>query len=280
MTADLAFTPSTVRIGELKKLGEGRQAELFVWQSGVVKLFRSVGDSDFARLEAATMSVVQETGIPMPHLLGTVMIEQRPGIVMQRLEGPDQLSQLGRQPWTIWSVATNLARLHARIHDVEAPDQLRPLRASVRFEIENSASVPSDCKQRAFSALDRLPDGASVCHWDFHPANVIETPNGPQAIDWAIVRRGHALADVARTSQILRGGSLPPGAPFVVRALTAIGRAILHWRYLSEYRRLRPFDERELEPWFVVSAASRLMHGIADERDQLVALVRGSGQPR
>jgi thiamine kinase len=276
VTVDLAFAPSPVGVSDLRKLGEGRQAELFLWPGGVVKLFRSASDSDFARLEAATMSAVQATGIPMPHLLGTVMIEQRPGIVMQRLEGSDQLSQLGRQPWTIWSVATNLARLHAHIHGVEAPRCLLPLRASLRHEIENSARVPVDCKQRALAVLDRLPDGDVVCHWDFHPANVIETPSGPRAIDWAIVRRGHWLADVARTSQILRGGSLPPGAPFIVRTLTAVGRAVLHWRYLKEYRRLRPFDDSDLRPWFTVSAASRLTHGIAEERDQLVAVVRNS----
>lgn len=93
-------------------------------------------------------------------------------------------------------------------------------------------------------------------------------------IDWANVRRRDALADVARTLLTMRSGSLPPEAPFLVRTLTAFGRSVLSWRYVREYRRLRPFQDGELALWGLVSAISRLSYGIESERGQLLALIR------
>lgn len=274
---DLEFSPRSTSIEELERVGAGRQAEIYVWAgNGVLKLFRRREDWATAREEAAVMYALEATDIPMPRILGTVSIEQRPGIVMERLDGPDQLSLLGRKPWSIWRVSTNLARLHAQLHSTVAPEQLPPLRATVKDEIARSDEVPSDCKRLAFDALDHLPDGARVCHWDFHPGNVIETIEGPKVIDWTSARHGDALADVARTLLILRGGALPPEAPFLVRRLTAIGRAVLSRRYLHEYRRLRPFRDSDLKLWGVVSAASRLSYGLASERDQLLGLVRNA----
>jgi Ser/Thr protein kinase RdoA (MazF antagonist) len=220
------------------------------------------------------MYALQETDIRMAHILGTVSVEQRPGIIMERVDGPDQVSLLGRKPWAIWTVSRNLARLHAQLHSVIAPQNLPPLRTTVREQIARSFEVPSKEKQVALDMLDHLPDGDQVCHWDFHPGNVIETNEGPTVIDWTSACRGDALADVARTLLILRSGTLPPGSPFIVRALTAIGRATLSWRYLKVYRRLRPFKDSDLKLWTIVSAASRLSYGLASEREQLLALLR------
>jgi aminoglycoside phosphotransferase (APT) family kinase protein len=258
-------------------VGAGRQAEIYAWAGGgVLKLFRVPEDHATAQKEGAIMWALDTTNVPMPRILGTVSIDRRPGIIMERLDGPDQLSLLGRKPWSIWMAATNLARLHAQLHSTVAPDRLPPLRATVREEITRSDAVPADCRQVAFDALDRLPDGVAVCHWDFHPGNVIETIDGPKVIDWTSARRGDPLADVARTLLILRGGALPPEAPFLVRTLTAFGRTVLSWRYLVEYRRLQPFQENALTLWGLVSAASRLTYGLASERERLLALLRNA----
>ncbi len=268
--ADLEFAPSPVGVCDMKKLGEGRQADVFVFADGVVKLFRSSASIAAARMEATIMHVLQATGIPMPRLLGTVTIESRPGIVMERLNGADQLSLLERKPWTAWNAAQNLARIHVRLHTVIAPEQLPPLKASIRQQLEQSDAVPLECKEPAITALDRLPDGVAICHWDFHPGNVIAVADGPRIIDWTSARRGDPLADVSRTLLILRGGALPPATPIHIRILTALVRSVVAWRYLREYRRLRPFDDTELSAWASVSVAARLAHGIQEERAYLL----------
>jgi hypothetical protein len=267
---DLEFAPSSVAVKDLERLGAGRQAELFTWPSGgVVKLFRSP-DMAPPQLEAGIMQVLAPTGIPMARIFDTVMIEQRPGIVMERLVGPDQLTLLGRKPWTVWAAAKTLAQLHARLHSAIAPDGLRSLRPSIRNEIAASEAVPQDIKARALVDLDRLPDGAAICHWDFHPGNVIETAGGPKIIDWPGVRCGDRVADVARTLLILKGGALPPGASLLMRMLTTFGRNVLSRGYLSEYRRLLPFEPDKLKAWTRVSLTSRLSYGISEEREHLL----------
>jgi Ser/Thr protein kinase RdoA (MazF antagonist) len=121
--------------------------------------------------------------------------------------------------------------------------------------------------------LARLPEGNAICHWDFHPGNVIETPDGPKVIDWLSAKRGNRLADVARTLLIIRGGALGPGTPFLVRTLTAFGRSVLSRQYLHEYRRICPFDSPDLEGWRLISAASRLSYGIPQEREYLLGML-------
>ena len=270
LTNDLEFAPSPVVVKDFKRLGGGRQAELFVWPSGgVIKLFRGP-DMAPAQLEAGVMHVLASTGLPMPQLFGTAMVEHRPGIVMERLVGPDQLVLIGRKPWTVWAAAKTLARLHARLHSVVAPEGLRPLRSSIREEIAVSDSVPRDIKALALPDLDRLPDGTAICHWDFHPANVIETADGPKIIDWASALCGDRLADIARTLRILKGGAMPPGAPLPVRVLTVFARSVLSRRYLGEYRRLLPFEPEKLDAWTRVSLTSRLSYGIPEEREHLL----------
>jgi aminoglycoside phosphotransferase (APT) family kinase protein len=272
-TIDLNFAPSPVAVKDLERLGQGRQAELFAWPpGGVVKLFRGP-DRMPAQWEAGVMHLLALAQLPMPRISGTVTIEHRPGIVMERLVGVDQLTRLGRRPWTVLAVAKTLGRLHAQLHAAVAPEGLRPLKSSIREEIAASDLIPRDIKARALADLDRLPDGSAICHWDYHPGNVIETADGAKIIDWPNVRCGDRLADVARTRLILQSGALPPGTPFLMRMLTAIGRNVLSHRYLREYRRRLPFERRKLEAWTRVSLASRLSYGLREEREHLLQMI-------
>jgi aminoglycoside phosphotransferase (APT) family kinase protein len=55
-----------------------------------------------------------------------------------------------------------LARLHAQLHEIEAPPE--------------------------------LGDGR-LLHMDFHPGNVILSPDGPVVIDWGIARAGEPILE-------------------------------------------------------------------------------------
>jgi aminoglycoside phosphotransferase (APT) family kinase protein len=270
----LEFAPSPQTVAALTRIGSGRQAELFLWpKGGVLKLFRSPDDLPSARREAEIMGMLAGANVPMAGMLGSVLVEQRPGILMERLAGPDHLSLVEHKPWAVWYVATALAKLHAGVHRAIAPDGLRPLRQTIGEEIALSDHVPMEIKALATSDLERLADGDVVCHWDFHPANVMEDPKGPSIIDWANARRGDRVADVARTLMILQEGALPPGASIFMRALTALGRRLLAWRYLNVYRSMLPATLRDLGAWRRVSLISRLSYGVPEERALLLKLI-------
>ena len=48
--------------------------------------------------------------------------------------------------------------------------------------------------------LDSMPTHVQVCHGDYHPSNILITPEGkPFVLDWSHATQGNASADVART---------------------------------------------------------------------------------
>ena len=81
----------------------------------------------------------------------------------------------------------------------------------------SSPIVPHEMKATVFEVLDSLPDGDRLCHGDFHPGNILRTDGEPVIIDWPNVTAGDPTADYVRTDLMMRMGSIPPGAPLVIR---------------------------------------------------------------
>ncbi|MBR1870805.1 MAG: aminoglycoside phosphotransferase family protein [Kiritimatiellae bacterium] len=63
-----------------------------------------------------------------------------------------------------------------------------------------ASELPEEQRYELHMQLAGLPKNICVCHGDFNPTNVIINPKGGyKIIDWAHVRRGNPLADIART---------------------------------------------------------------------------------
>lgn len=148
----------------MKLIAAGRASEIFDLGDGrVLRRFRAGGDSE---REAVVMRHARREGYPVPRV-----VEVTPdALVMERIDGNTMLGELRRRPWTVRRNAGLLARLHARLHEIAAPPDLR-----------------------AAGAGDRL------LHLDLHPGNVIMSPKGPVLIDWTNARRGDPALDVALT---------------------------------------------------------------------------------
>ena len=114
---------------------------------------------------------------------------------------------------------------------------------------------------------DDLPDGDILCHGDFHPDNIVMTERGSIIIDWTTASRGNLLADVARTSLILRLGELPPGTPALTREMVHFGRSLFHKTYLRQYFQLRPENRKHLSAWHLPIAVARMGDGIEEEQN-------------
>jgi len=255
---------------ELRKIAEGREAEMFAWGEGtILRLLRKPEAALQNQWQAAAMDAARSRGVRVPAVHEVTAVNGRPGIVMERIEGTDLLTLIGRRPWTLFRAGRICGELQAQLHEAKAPSGIPPLKAVLRMRIESVGPVLGDLKPFALEALEELPDGDRLCHGDFHPANILMDGETPVLIDWSNVTRGEPAADVARTRLILRLGEPPPGTPVLLRAMALVGRSILVSLYLRSYRRARPVEMGLVERWEVPVAAARFADGIAEEESAL-----------
>ena len=186
--------------GEL--LQSGREAEVYAYGEGRV-LRRYTEPGQTATREAELMRYLTDRGYPVPRVYD---VDER-DLVMERLEGPTLLDDMGRRPWRIRSHAALLARLHRRLHAIEAPEWME----------------------------ERLGGGDAVVHLDLHPRNIVLTERGPVVIDWAKARRGSPAIDVAVTWLILETARVPGG--LIGRRLARVAGAFITRRFLHFFPR-------------------------------------------
>lgn len=264
---------------ELRKIAEGREAEMFEWGEGrILRLLRDADAHSRNQWQAAAMEAARRRGVRVPAVYELVTVNGRPGLVMERLEGTDLLTLIGRRPWMVFAAARVGGEVHARMHEVVAPSALPPLREVMRRRIEGRAALPEDLKALALGALEALPDGDRLCHGDLNPANVIVSAGQPVVIDWTNASRGDPAADVARSALILRLGEPPPGTAPPLRVMALFGRRLLIALYLRSYRRHRPLDMEAMRRWEVPVTAARVADGIEEERARLVALLERAAE--
>jgi len=260
------------RAGEL--LAQGREAEVYLQPDGsVLKLWRDPDDGHRAEHESAALAALQDSALRVPAPRGIVTVDGRPGLLLERVEGPDLLTVLGRRPLSVLTAGRALARAHLAMHEAEAPAELPELHELLRRRIGGAGPLPDDLRVRALALLDELPRGDRICHGDLHPANMLGTWDDPVVIDWGDASRGDGTADVARTELLVRIGEPPPDAPPTIRRLARLGRRALVDRYLAGYRRGRRLDQGLLDRWRTVRAAARLGEDIPEEHPKLLRMV-------
>ncbi len=247
---------------------------MFAWGEGTI--LRLLRDPEMHRLnqwQAAAMEAARRRGVRVPAVREVTTVMGRPGLVMERIEGADLLTLIGRRPWLVFRAARIAGEVHAQMHEVVAPSALPPLKVVLRQRIEGSGELAPQLREFALRSLDRLPDGDGLCHGDFHPGNIMMAGEEPVVIDWTSATRGDADADVARRHLMHRMGSLPPGASALLRLQAMVGRRLMLWLHLRSYRRARLLDMGAVSQWEIPVAAARLADGIESEVPALLAFL-------
>jgi aminoglycoside phosphotransferase (APT) family kinase protein len=183
-------------------MGTGRAADVFAHGDGqVLRRYREPRDTE---REVAAMEYARGHGYPVPSARALNDTE----IVMDRLQGPTMLDDLGRRPWRIDRHAQALASLHRRLGAIEAPDWL-----------------PAP-----------VGEGRCLLHLDLHPDNVMLTARGPFVIDWSNAARGPGAADVAHTWIVMACST--PTTGLYRQTLSRIGRGLLLRAFLKRFDRV------------------------------------------
>ncbi len=260
----------------LRELGHrlacGRTAEMYRWERGkIVKLSRPQWGEDAVREEARRAQMVAAAGLPVPKVYEVVEVAGRHGIVYEEIKDESLVACLQGRPWRLGAIARLLADLHLRVHEVQVPE-LSSLRERLGQAIAGAPALSHADRAVLTDILAVLPGGSVLCHGDFHPDNVLLTPQGPVIIDWADAMRGNPWADVARTSLLVRGGALPAGRSGL--GFVELMRRWVNRGYLKRYFGQRTAGSDEWRAWQVVVAAARLAERVPGEEAQLLATVR------
>jgi aminoglycoside phosphotransferase (APT) family kinase protein len=262
-------------VGELERLAEGREAEVFLRGDGLVlKLWREPSYAPRRDREGAALRVLGSAGLPAPRVHEVVTVDGRPGLVVDRVPGISLLDEVGANPLRFERVARAMAEAHAAMHDVVAPADLPRLKDELRDRIDAAEPLPPELRPQVLAVLDALPDGDRLCHGDLHPGNMLGTASGPTVIDWGDASRGDPLGDVVRSTLLMRVGEPPPGAPRLIRLLARGGGSLLSARYVAHYRRQRHVDMTDVARWRTVRAAARLAEPIPEEHPRLLKSLR------
>lgn len=252
------------------RIAAGGTAELFAWESGkVVKLYWEGASKDAAEREAERTRIAFTAGAPAPEVFDVVQIDERPGIVFERLDGPSMLELITRHPDRADDLAAQLAVLQAALHRLPGKG-LPPLREHVLRRL-HLGNLPARIKPEVFDAIHQLPEESALCHGDLHPGNAIMTDGGARLIDWFDAASGTPAADLARTCLLLQYARLNSAAQ---TAAFAPHRQRFLEVFLERYRAELPQPANALSHWFVPIAAARTAEPIlGQERTTLLRVL-------
>jgi aminoglycoside phosphotransferase (APT) family kinase protein len=192
-------------------LAAGRDADIFEYDDG--KVLRRSREGRSLLTESRTLTYLHAHGYPVPRVYE--LSDDGYELVMERIDGPTMVDDIGHRPWTLRRSARVLANLHDRLHELDAPDFLGP-------------------------AL--VGTGTTLVHLDLHPLNVMMGPSGPVVIDWTGARSGDPYVDVAVAWLLMAVGELPKRGRAMSAAM-GVSRRLLVSTFLSCFE-LGPVVER------------------------------------
>jgi hypothetical protein len=237
-----------VTLASVERLAEGRMAEVFAYdEARVVKLDRPEWNGVSA-FESDMITRAASAGLPVARSHGVVTIDDRCGVILDRVAGRELWWDLLEGPeGAVGPLATRFTELQLLINRTEIaglPDLVDRLGGEL-----SQSGLPPALVRELTELLARLDDGRrGVCHFDFHPLNVMVSGDAWVVIDWLTVASGPAAADLART--------------LVLWGQRADSRTIA---FMERVRRLgmarRGIDDVACDGWLRVIAGARMAEG-------------------
>jgi Ser/Thr protein kinase RdoA (MazF antagonist) len=245
---------NTTKLG--RRLGGGKEAEVFECGERVLKLYRAGAPKSSAFREAAYLAIVEALGLPAPAALGVELIGERWGVAMSLAPGESFADAIVRQPARAPEYLEAMARLHVRIHS-HPGTRLGSMKARLRTNIREQATMLGEPRQLLLQdGLAQLPDGDSLCHGDFHPWNILGPSASAVVVDWLDACEGSAAADVCRSYVLMKHAAADLASAYVETYAAAGGSA-----------------RADIFAWLPFVAAARLAEGVPHEVDGLMEMV-------
>jgi len=255
-------------------LGQGNTAEIYEWETDkILKLYRKGLPETLCIDEFnATKSVYDLLQIT-PRPFEIVHVDSRVGAVYERITGKTMLKEMVSKPWKFGQYSNKLAQCHVNIQK-SVDFKLTTVKEKLKRDIDAAPLLSDIEKQRIYLYLDSLPDGSMLCHFDFHPDNIMLSNDRHIIIDWMTACKGDKLSDVARTGVILNFSEIPR-VPRLVNLIFRRLKKKVYNDYLKEYLKITNVSVAEIKKWEMPIAAARLREWIPEkEQQKLLIFVR------
>ncbi len=257
----------------LEIIGSGRNGNVYRGKDGeALKVLRLDRFGDRAAAERAAAEeetrarLVDALRPEAPRFHGRTVHGDMPCLRYELIDGPAVGRIFDADPIQGLRVVRDMGALHARIclTPVE-PGALPRFQDAYGWRI-SSAEFASEALKRALLAFIEGEGGASLCHGDFHPENVLASGAGLRVIDWEGAYRGQPMADAARTSYLLERGRAPSRDEAVMEPAEIAFRAAVSRAYRRAFfETVGGFDSARWRRWTLVIAVCRLVEGIRAE---------------
>ncbi len=179
-------------------IGKGNTATVYEWEEGkVLKLFYQGYPKEAVEGEFDNARAVSDMAFSKPKVHGLVNCQDRMGIIYDRVRGESLLDWVLRTR-DLQGCALHMAKLHKTILRNRISN-VPNYKEFLKHNIKKAQSVDSKKQKEALQIVDKLPEGDTLCHGDFHPGNIFILDMNTMVIDFMNVCRGDYLYDVART---------------------------------------------------------------------------------
>lgn len=254
-------------------IGQGNTAEIYrLADHKILKLYRRGLPKVVAEREYQNGLVIQTILEHVPKVYEIVEIEGRLGILFEEICGKDMLKLILSSPWNMNAYARKLAHYHLGIQR-PVSDRLWSVKEKLRNDLDSVDTLSDEYREVILRSLDGLPDGDTLCHFDFHPGNIMIANQQPYFLDWMTACRGDACADVARTGILMKYGEVI-NASWIVKRLISLAQRHIYKTYIREYLLISEQTIEAIQQWELPVAAARLREWISDhERQVLLKLV-------
>ena len=258
-----------MNLEDYQLIGRGNTAEIYhIGNKKVLKLFHAGFNKEAVKIEYQNSKLVQENLDCVPRVYEMVEVEGRDGIIYEEICGKDMLQMMLRAPLRISKKSKEFARYHYSIHK-KVKEPLITVKEKLNYDIAGSEILTEETKTILKQYINTLPDGDCLCHFDFHPGNVMIVDGKAVFLDWMTGCKGDICADVARTSLLLKYGQIEH-APILVQKLLSLGKRSIRKNYCKEYMALAGITAEDISKWEVPIAAARLQECIPDKERKIL----------
>ncbi len=262
-----------MEINKEKMIGQGNTAEVYrIDDNKILKLFRRGMHKEIIEREYQNGISVQKILDCVPKVYEMVEVNGRNGIIYQEINGKNMLKIMLTSLWKINTYAKKLAHYHLYIQK-PVMDKISTVKEKLEEDLNSVFILSEKNKKIVRKYIEQLPEGKELCHFDFHPENIMIINGKPIFLDWMTACRGDVCADVARTSILLKYGQVAH-APWIIRKIISIFQYHIYKIYIKEYLTISKKNMEDINRWELPVAAARLRERISkNEKKMLIQLV-------